>query len=74
MGTPTVAYDVHGLRDSVIDGETGILIKDRSEESLADVAITLLNDKDLLRKYSEKALAYSKRFTWNKNQPRSLKK
>jgi len=65
MGTPAIAYDVHGLRDSVIDGETGILIKDRSEESLAHAAITLLSDMDLLRKYSEKALAFSKRFNWD---------
>jgi len=65
MGTPAIAYDVHGLKDSVVDGETGILIKDRSEESLAHAAITLLSDKDLLRKYSENALAFSKRFTWD---------
>jgi len=65
MGTPAIAYDVHGLRDSVVDGETGILIKDRSEESLAHAAITLLCDKDLLRKYSENALAFSRRFNWD---------
>jgi glycosyltransferase involved in cell wall biosynthesis len=65
MGTPAIAYDVHGLKDSVIDGETGILIKDRSEESLAHAAITLLDDKDLLTKYSEKALAFSKRYRWD---------
>jgi len=65
VGTPAIAYNVHGLKDSVIDGETGILIKDRSEESLAHAAITLLSDRDLLRKYSENALAFSKRFTWD---------
>ena len=65
MGTPAIAYNVHGLKDSVLDRETGILIKDRSEESLAHAAITLLGDKHLLRKYSENALAFSKRFTWD---------
>jgi len=65
MGTPAIAYDVHGLTNSVIDKETGILIKDRSEESLAHAAITLLSDRGLLRQYSENALAYSKRFTWH---------
>ena len=65
MGTPAIAYDVHGLKNSVIDKETGILIKDRSEESLAHAAITLLSDRGLLRQYSENALAYSKRFTWH---------
>ena len=65
MGTPAIAYNVHGLKNSVIDKETGILIKDRSEESLAHAAITLLTDKDLLWKYSKNALEYSKRFTWD---------
>lgn len=65
MGTPAIAYNVHGLKDSVIDGETGILIKDLSEESLAHAAITLLSDNALLRKYSEKALVFSKRFSWD---------
>jgi len=65
MGTPAIAYDVHGLKDSVKDRETGILIKDRSEESLAHAGITLLSDRDLLKKYSEKALEFSRRFTWD---------
>ena len=65
MGTPAIAYNVPGLKDSVIDGETGILIKDRSEESLAHAAITILSDKNLLTKYSERALAFSKRFSWD---------
>jgi len=65
MGTPAVAYDVHGLRDSVKDRETGYLVKDRSPESMAHYAITLLNDKGLLHKYSLNALAFSRQFDWD---------
>jgi len=65
MGTPAIAYDVQGLRDSVKDGETGNLVKDQSPESMAHYAITLLNDEDLLNKYSMNALAYSMRFDWD---------
>ena len=35
LGVPTVAYDVEGLRDSVLDGQTGWLVHEGEE--LADV-------------------------------------
>ncbi len=35
LGVPTVAYDVDGIRDSVLDGQTGWLVRDGEE--LADV-------------------------------------
>jgi glycosyltransferase involved in cell wall biosynthesis len=35
LGVPTVAYDVEGIRDAVLDGETGWLVRDG--EDLADV-------------------------------------
>ncbi len=35
VGTPTVAYNVSGVRDSVIDGKTGILAKERNIDELA---------------------------------------
>jgi len=65
MGTPAIAYDVPGLRDSVKDGNTGVLIHDRSEEAMARAAIALLKDKDLLRKYSENALTFARQLTWD---------
>ena len=65
MGTPVIAYNAPGLRDSIIDGKTGILLKDNSPQSLARAAITLLTDQDLLKKYSAEALAFSKQFHWD---------
>lgn len=65
MGTPAIAYDVPGLRDSVRDGETGILVKGNSPSSLAQASISLLKDKKLLSKYSTNALAFSKQFSWD---------
>ena len=35
-GTPVVAYGVGGARESVIDGETGVLFEEQSEAALAD--------------------------------------
>jgi glycosyltransferase involved in cell wall biosynthesis len=65
MGTPAVAYDVHGLRDSVRDGQTGVLVKENTPQSLARSAISLLQDRDTLDKLSLNALAFSKEFSWD---------
>lgn len=65
MGTPVIAYNVPGLRDSVKHGETGILIDNCSPKSLAEAALVLLKDGPLLRKYSANALEFSRQFSWD---------
>jgi glycosyltransferase involved in cell wall biosynthesis len=65
MGTPVIAYNVPGLRDSVKHGETGILVNNHSPESLAEAALALLKDGALLRKYSANALEFSRQFNWD---------
>lgn len=45
QGTPAVAYDVDGLRDSVRDGETGVLVPSGKVEQLASAAVALLGDR-----------------------------
>jgi glycosyltransferase involved in cell wall biosynthesis len=65
MGTPAIGYDVHGLRDSIRDGETGITIKEKSPEAMAKEAISLLRDSARLSKYSRIALEFSKQFSWD---------
>jgi glycosyltransferase involved in cell wall biosynthesis len=46
LGTPAVAYDVPGLRDSIVDGTTGILTA-RSPAALAEGIRNVLNDRGL---------------------------
>jgi glycosyltransferase involved in cell wall biosynthesis len=65
MGTPAIAYNVPGLRDSVKDGQTGILVQENSPEGLAISAISLLNDKKFLDKLSCNALVFSRQFSWD---------
>ncbi len=45
QGTPAVAYNVDGLRDSVRDGDTGVLTKANNPNSLAGEVVALLRDK-----------------------------
>jgi glycosyltransferase involved in cell wall biosynthesis len=65
MGTPVIAYDVSGLRDSVIHNETGVLVEDNSPTGLALSAIHLLRNRSLLARYSYTCLLYSKQFSWD---------
>jgi glycosyltransferase involved in cell wall biosynthesis len=55
-GVPVIAYGVGGARDSVIDGETGVLFDDQTEDSLM-AAIerfeALSFDEDALREHAQ---------------------
>ncbi|HEC64576.1 MAG TPA: glycosyltransferase [bacterium] len=50
LGTPTVAYDVHGYKDSVGHYENGLLTIENTPESLAQGIKRLLLDNDLYKK------------------------
>lgn len=45
-GVPVVGTDAGGIGELVIDGETGLLAKSKSPESISEKIITLLNDGD----------------------------
>ena len=62
--TPTIAYNVPGLRDSVKHMETGILVEPENIKELSEAIIRLLRDEGLRKKLSEKAFNYSKTFSW----------
>jgi glycosyltransferase involved in cell wall biosynthesis len=66
-GTPVVGYDVRGLEDSIINGKTGILVKDGDVKKLAEVISNLLNDEETRKKLSRNALEWSKKFSWDKS-------
>jgi len=65
LGVPCVAYDVAGLKDSLVDGKTGLLVKSGDIDALAEGIIGVLADGDLRVRLSEEALAYSRGFSWD---------
>jgi len=67
LGTPCVAYYVAGLRDSIINGKTGLLVKEKGDvEKLAEAIIMILEDETLRTTLSENALEHSKNFSWDR--------
>jgi glycosyltransferase involved in cell wall biosynthesis len=65
MGTPVVASDAPGLRDSVRHGETGFLVTTGSAEAFAQRIGQLLEDDALAARMSRAALSWSQKFDWD---------
>jgi glycosyltransferase involved in cell wall biosynthesis len=63
-GTTTVSSNVQGLRDAVIDEETGLLYEYGNREKLAEKIILLLRDSNLRNRLASNALRRSKEFDW----------
>jgi len=63
-GTPTVSSNVQGLRDAVIDGETGLLYEYGNREQLAEKIILMLRDAHLRERLTQNALIRSREFDW----------
>jgi len=64
-GTPAVASDVDGLRDSVRDGVTGLLFPYGDHRSLAERLIRMLTDDALRKTMAVNALAWAETFSWD---------
>ncbi|MCW7943500.1 glycosyl transferase [Streptomyces hygroscopicus] len=62
--TPAIAFDVPGLRDSVVDGETGVLA--RGESSFAAAWCTLALSNERRRLMGEAARKHASRYRWDR--------
>jgi glycosyltransferase involved in cell wall biosynthesis len=65
MGTPSVAYDVPGLRDSITDGRTGLLTAP-SPEALAEAVHGLLHDTGGFERLRRAAWREASRLSWGR--------
>ncbi|MER6124735.1 glycosyltransferase family 4 protein [Streptomyces sp. NPDC001795] len=62
--TPAIAFDVAGLRDSVVDGETGVLAHGESSFAAAWCTLALSNDRRL--SMGRAARERAGRYRWNR--------
>ncbi len=72
-GTPVVASDVPGLRDSVKDGVSGFLVPYGDEKALARKLSQLLADKKLLSKLRKSCRTWASRYSWDVSMNQTLK-
>jgi glycosyltransferase involved in cell wall biosynthesis len=62
---PVVAFNVGGVREAMLDKETGLLVKPNSQE-LADALLKLLSDRFLREKMGNKGREFvSNSFSWD---------
>lgn len=64
VGTPVVAYNAPGLRDSIVNGKTGLLADLCNPEGLASKALRLIDDSELYSRFQKEAVAWSRKFKW----------
>lgn len=66
-GTPVIAMKGGGVVESVIDGETGVLLNDKNDKRLAKVIMKLLEDRKGLALMSRQSrLNVMSNFSWEK--------
>jgi glycosyltransferase involved in cell wall biosynthesis len=64
-GTPTIASDSPGLRDSVVDGVTGFLVPHGDLDALTAQLRRLIEDPELRSRLGVQARAFAEKFSWD---------
>lgn len=63
-GTPVVASDVGGLRTTVRDGETGVLVPPGDVAAFSRAIDSILSDEGYRMELSERGVGFARRFDW----------
>ena len=66
-GTPTIASNVPGLRDSVSNLKTGILVEYGDYQAFSQNAIILLQDNQLRKEMSLNSIQWAGKFSWEES-------
>jgi cellulose synthase/poly-beta-1,6-N-acetylglucosamine synthase-like glycosyltransferase/glycosyltransferase involved in cell wall biosynthesis len=64
-GTPVIAARVNGLQDSVIDGQTGLLVPVKNTSKFANAMMRLIQDENLRLTLSQQARVWAHNFHWD---------
>lgn len=67
-GMPVIAYDLGGLRESVVDGTTGFLVENKNPDKIAEKIEFFLDNRSELERMGMAAREHvEKNFTWEKH-------
>lgn len=64
-GTPSVVSDAPGLRESVLDGQTGILVPHGDVPALARALGLLLRDREMRERMGRQAREFAGTYSWD---------
>ncbi len=65
QGIPTVAYNAHGLKDSVGNEKTGLIVTRKNSETLAAGIISLFRDAEKYSLMKHEEWAWSKKISFD---------
>lgn len=71
QGTPSIVYNVSGLRDSVMNNKTGVVLKKNTPEEMANEAMALYLNTKRYKQFQKNCLVHVKSLTWEKVTKRS---
>jgi glycosyltransferase involved in cell wall biosynthesis len=71
-GTPVIASDSPGLRESLVPGETGILVPHGDTIALASAMRRLADDANLVQSMGAAGRRFAGRFTWDRSSDQTL--
>lgn len=71
-GTPVVASNSPGLRESLVDGETGILVPHGDTMALAAAMRRIADSRDLVETMGSAGRRFAGRFTWDRSADQTL--
>lgn len=72
-GTPVIASNVNGLRDSVINKKTGLLVPPRDVEAFSKAMNSLISHSSYRKILSNEAYKWSKKFSWEESAQKFLR-
>lgn len=66
FGLPVIGSNVSGVKDSVVDGKTGLLFEYGNANELAEKILLLIKNKKLREKMAKNGKKWAKKFTWER--------
>ena len=73
QATPSIVYNVSGLKDSVINNKTGIVLSKNSPLEMAKQALLLIGNKEKYVEFQKNCLNNSKNLKWDEVTKESLR-
>jgi len=64
FGTPVIGSNVSGIKDSVIDGKTGLLFEYGNSKQLSEKILKLVNNEKLRKDMEKQAYKWARKFDW----------